>query len=102
MAFCRLSSYAGRHGRRGEGLRMPKVTMSLTDRDAENTEKIRQALQARSNAHAVSIALSLTAFLVEQLQRGNEVLLRTPEGELQKVIMTELAPIRPPLSAAAT
>ena len=79
---------------------MPKVTMGLTDRDVLNTEKIRTALDARSNAHAVSIALSLTAFLIDQLQRGNDLLLRSPSGELQKVVMTELAQIRPELAAA--
>jgi hypothetical protein len=70
-----------------------KVTMSLTDRDVANTEKIRSALGARSNAHAVSIALSLTAFVVDQLRNKNELLLRTPEGETQKIFMSELAPV---------
>lgn len=79
---------------------MPKVTMALTDRDVTNTDKIRSGLEARSNAHAVSIALSLTAFVVDQLQKGNDLLLRSPDGELQRIVMTELAPIRPELSAA--
>ena len=72
---------------------MPKVTMSLTDRDVVNTEKLRQALDARSNAHAVSIALSLTAFLTDRLKEGNELVLRTPKGELQRVFMAELQPL---------
>jgi hypothetical protein len=72
---------------------MVKVTMSLTDRDVANTEKIRNALDARSNAQAVSVALSLTAFVVDQLQKGNELLLRTPQGETQKIFMNELAPL---------
>jgi len=72
---------------------MPKVTMSLTDRDVANTEKLRQALDARSNAHAVSVALSLTTFLVDRLKEGNELVLRTPKGELQRVFMAELEPL---------
>ena len=72
---------------------MPKVTMSLTDRDVANTEKIRGALDARSNAHAVSIALSLTAFVVDKLKSGDELMLRSPEGELMRIVMNELAPI---------
>ncbi|MCB8880974.1 hypothetical protein ACELLULO517_12075 [Acidisoma cellulosilytica] len=72
---------------------MPKVTMSLTDRDVANTDNLRQALDARSNAHAVSIALSLTSFLVGQLQQGHELCLRLPNGELQRVVMTELAAV---------
>jgi hypothetical protein len=70
---------------------MPKVTMSLTDRDVANTGKIRSTVAARSNAHAVSIALSLTGFLVDQLQKQNELLLRSPGGEMFKVVMAELA-----------
>ncbi len=69
---------------------MPKVTMILTDRDVSKTAKIREATQARSNAHAVSIALSLTSFLVDALQNGNDLLLRLPNGDFQQVIMTEL------------
>jgi hypothetical protein len=72
---------------------MPKVTMSLTERDVTNTEKLHKALGARSNAHAVSIALSLTAFLVDRLKEGNELVLRSPKGELQRVFMTELEPL---------
>ena len=75
---------------------MPKVTMSLTDRDVANAGKIHKALDARSNAHAVSIALSLTAYIVDQLANKNELLLRPPNGgELQKIVMTELAPVSP-------
>jgi hypothetical protein len=69
---------------------MPKVTMSLTERDASNTEFLRQTLNARSNAHAVSIALSLTSYLVNNIQQGNEICLRTPEGEIHRVVMAEL------------
>lgn len=72
---------------------MPKVTMSLTDRDVANTEKIRNALDARSNAHAVSIALSLAAFLVDRIRGGDELVLRTSKGESQRVVMTELEPL---------
>lgn len=80
---------------------MPKVTMSLTQRDVENTEVLRKALDARSNAHVVSIALSLTSFLVDHMKRGDELVLRTPDGELQRVIMTELQAVAPKAVAAA-
>jgi hypothetical protein len=67
-----------------------KVTMSLTDRDVANAEKICGALNAQNNAHAVSIALSLTGFIVEQLKSGNDPLLRSPDGELCRIVMNEL------------
>jgi hypothetical protein len=70
---------------------MPKVTMNLTDRDAQNTEYIRQLTQARSNASAVSIALSLTRFIVGQMREGSELLLRSRTGEMERIVMTELA-----------
>lgn len=83
---------------------MPKVTMILTDRDVTRTAKIREATGARSNAHAVSIALSLTNFLVEALENGEDLLLRKADGEFERVYMTELADVarRPTsLSSAA-
>jgi hypothetical protein len=80
---------------------MPKVTMNLTDRDAENTNRIRDATLARSNAHAVSIALSLTKFIVEALQRDNDLLIRKPNGEFERIVMTELANVTPIHAVAA-
>jgi hypothetical protein len=72
---------------------MPKITMSLTDRDVINAERIRQLLDAKSGAHAVSIALSLTAYVVEQLWEGKEPLLRSPDNTLERLIMHELGPV---------
>ncbi len=79
---------------------MPKVTMALTERDVSNTSNIREATQARSNAQAVSIALSLANFIVNEMRRGNELLLASPEGQLQRVIMTELANVVGPQDSA--
>jgi hypothetical protein len=79
-------------GKARRGL-MPKVTMSLTDRDVTNTEMLREALRSRSNAHAVSIALSLTTFLVGELRKGNQLCLQAPGGDLQKVVMAELTEV---------
>jgi hypothetical protein len=67
-----------------------KVTMNLTDRDVDNTDKIRKVFHARSNAAAVSDALSVTATLVTMLKEGNEILLRNKNGELEKLIFTGL------------
>ena len=72
---------------------MPKVTMNLTDRDVQNTEFIRELAHARSNASAVSIALSLSRFIAGQLQEGSELLLRNRNGEIERVVMPELTDI---------
>jgi hypothetical protein len=70
---------------------MRKVTMGLTDRDVDNTNFIREVVQARSNAQVVSIALSLTRFIVAALTvPGAQLLLRNSDGTLDRVIMSEL------------
>jgi hypothetical protein len=81
-------------------VRQLKVTMSLTDRycpqvarDVTNTEKVRKSLDARSNAHAVSISLSLTGFIVDQMLEGGSLLIQMPNGDAQKVVVAELAPL---------
>jgi hypothetical protein len=73
---------------------MPKVTMDLTDRDAENTKFLRDAMLARSNAHVVSVALSLTKFIVSALAQNSQLLLRNPDGTLERIVMPELENIR--------
>lgn len=72
---------------------MPKVTMKLTDRDADNAEFVRQLTSARSKAHAISVALALTRFITERLKHGAELILRNQEGDLERVIMAELESI---------
>jgi len=69
---------------------VPQVTMMLTESDVANTWKIREATNARRNAHAVSIALSVAGFLIDALQKGNELLLRGPDASLQRVVIAEL------------
>jgi hypothetical protein len=45
---------------------LPRVTM--TDRDVTNAEWVRRWLDAQSSADAVSLALSLPAYVVEQMR----------------------------------
>lgn len=73
---------------------MLQVTMSVTDRDKDNADRIRKALNAQNNAHATSIALSLTAFIIEQMGRGSDLLLRNPAGDLERVMMREISHLR--------
>jgi hypothetical protein len=73
---------------------MRKVTMDLTDRDVENTQFLREALHTRSNAQVVSVALSLTRFIVSELMKpGTHLLLRNPDETVSRVVMHELANI---------
>jgi hypothetical protein len=67
-----------------------KVTMLLTERDVDNLSDIYVWTQARSKAQAVSIALSLTRYLIEQRRNGATLLLRHPNGETERIVMSEL------------
>jgi hypothetical protein len=74
---------------------MPRVTMALTDRDAENAERIQATTDARSKAHALSISLSLTRYVVDRLLAGSELVMRNREGKFERVVMPELENLRP-------
>jgi hypothetical protein len=79
---------------------MAKVTMNLTDPDIENTDEIYCATGARSKAHAVSIALSLTRFIIDALrQPGTQLLIRDAQGNCERIVMPELQRLskRPPV-----
>jgi hypothetical protein len=81
---------------------MRKVTMNLTDRDVENAKFLREMLETRSEAQVVSIALSLTKFIVSALrQPGTQILLREPNGNLARIVMHELENIPKQNSSAA-
>jgi hypothetical protein len=70
---------------------MRKVTMNLTDRDVDNAKFLREVLKTRSEAQVVSISLSLTKFIVSALlQPGTQILLREPNGNLERIVMHEL------------
>ncbi len=67
-----------------------KVTMNLTDQDVNNTDKIRRIFHARSNAAAVSDALSVTVTLASMISEGKEILVRDKKGEIERIIIAGL------------
>lgn len=67
-----------------------KVTMNLTERDVKNTERLRNILHTRSNAEAVSAALSITSSLSEMLEDDKELIIRSRTGDIEKVIIPGL------------
>jgi hypothetical protein len=64
--------------------------MALTPRDADNAERILKTTSARSKAHAVGIALSLTRYVIERLLSGAELAIRNRDGKFERVVMPEL------------
>lgn len=69
---------------------MRKVTMNLTERDVRNTERLRLKLHTRSNAEAVSAALSITSSLSDMLEDDKELIIRNKKGDIEKVIIPGL------------
>jgi hypothetical protein len=67
-----------------------KVTMLLTERDVENGNEIFAWTQARTKAQAISSALALTRYVIDQRRAGATLLLRHSNGETDKIVMTEL------------
>lgn len=71
-------------------VQMRKVTMNLTERDVKNTERLRLKLHTRSNAEAVSAALSITSSLSDLLGENKELIIRNKNGDIEKVIIPGL------------
>ncbi len=76
-----------------------KVTMLLTEKDVENVNEIYAWTQARSKAQAISIAASLTKFLIDQRRQG-ATLLTERGGKTERIIMTELESLNGEAAAA--
>jgi hypothetical protein len=74
---------------------MPRVTMGLTDEDVDNANHIYASTPARTRAQAVSFALALTRFLVEQRRRGASLILDR-NGEFERVVMPDLDRVTEP------
>lgn len=72
-----------------------RVTMNLTRRDDENAQELHKLLDTRSKAQAISFALSLARFIVELIRSapGTQLLVRSPDGVQQRVVMPELEQI---------
>ena len=68
-------------------MKMTKVTMNLTNRDIENTKTLTRRLHARSKASAVSSALAIAEGITRSIERGEEVLIRTKDGSLERVLI---------------
>ena len=75
---------------------MPRVTMGLTDADIGNANHIYASTpSARTRAQAVSFALALTRFIIDQRRRGANLLLER-DGRTERVIMPELEHLTAP------
>jgi hypothetical protein len=70
--------------------------MGLTDADMRNANHIYASTpSSRTRAQAVSFALALTRFIVEQRRSGANLLLER-NGKIERVIMPELEQLSAP------
>lgn len=70
-------------------MKMTKVTMNLTERDIKNTETLSRRLHSPSKASAVSSALAIAEGITGSMERGEEVLIRTKDGIMERVLIAE-------------
>ncbi len=64
------------------------LRVKLTEEDLLNADDIKDALGCRGISTPMSVALSLTAFLLKAKSCGAEIMLRTPDGIYSPVIVT--------------
>jgi len=67
-----------------------KVTMILNEQDEANALNIKTTLYLHSNAAAVSNALAVTVKLIDIVESGKEILVKNKNGELEKLIFSDL------------
>jgi len=67
---------------------MTKVTMNLSETDVLNTSKLMKKLDCRSKAATVGEALSVASIIVDIIKSGNEILVRKPDGSIDKLVIT--------------
>jgi len=64
-----------------------KVMMSLTEKDVQNTDYLRERLHSENNAEVVSAALSIISSLADLIGKGDEVFIRNKNGETEKLFI---------------
>jgi len=61
------------------------VTIGFRPYDLDNIRVIRALTRSSTNAQAVSIALSLARFIIEAIARGEHLLFRNRDKELERI-----------------
>jgi hypothetical protein len=67
-----------------------RVEMGLTTKTCEQAELLRQRFGCATKAQAVSTSLDLTALLVDTIENGGIPIVRMPNGELKKLVISGL------------
>lgn len=67
-----------------------QVTMKLTTRDVEITEKLTKRLKSANNASTVSIALEVMNALAQRVDDGGTLLIGGGNGEVTRLVIPRL------------
>lgn len=67
-----------------------KVTMNLTERDIEITNRLTKKLDSRSKASTVSSALSVMDDLTRLVEDGGELYRRKKDGSMERLVIMGL------------
>lgn len=64
------------------------IRLKLTPEDLANADRIQDALGCRGISTPISVALELTAMLLEARADSSQIMLRSPDGVLSKIEVT--------------
>ena len=65
--------------------KLTKVTMNLTEVDVINAENLTKQLESRSKASTISTSLSVTAIIVNAIEKGSEIVIRNRDKTIERL-----------------
>jgi hypothetical protein len=72
---------------------MAKTTLELGKSSEQRIGRLQRVLDARSVVEVIRQALKLLEFIVDQVLKGKEILLRDPStGEVERITILDLVP----------
>lgn len=81
----------GTHGQSDDGFsttqreNIKRVTIGFRPYDIENINRLAELTENQNNAHVVSLAISLARYFAEAVARGEEILIRNQDKEIERV-----------------
>ena len=67
-----------------------KVTLNFSQHDIDCTDELMGRFRTRSKGAAVSIALRLAKKMADYVDEGDEILVRTKDGQIRELVITGL------------
>lgn len=67
-----------------------EVKMTLSERDVERVESLRDMLHAQNKAFAVLAAVDISHTLAQKVKEGGTLLIRNHDGRVEQVVINGL------------